>query len=69
MLQITFYLESNVENLTVGLHVLYILKMHTKFCVKWMLYIIGQSLPSTRFRGILLQLTTWQANRPSTCVS
>ena len=27
----------------------------------------GNSLPSTRFRGILLQFTIWQVNRSSTC--
>ena len=28
----------------------------------------GHSLPPTRFGGIPLQPTTWQVNRPSTCV-
>jgi hypothetical protein len=29
---------------------------------------VGHSFPPTQFGGILLQPTTWQANKPSICV-
>ena len=35
--------------------------------VKCFVFGPGNNLPLTRFGGSLLQPTTWQANRPSTC--
>ena len=33
-------LDINFENITVGLHALYVLKTHVKFCLNWMLFTI-----------------------------
>ena len=33
-------LDVNFENITVGLHALYVLKTHVKFCLNWMLFTI-----------------------------
>ena len=35
-----FLLDVNFENITIGLHVLYILNTYVKFCSNWMLFII-----------------------------
>ena len=48
------YLNSNFENLTIKLHVLYVLNIHTNFHINWLLFTI-QSINSIFMHYFKLQ--------------